>query len=333
MKTFHYNTRLRASRRPGRPAAMLLHCPSVACPGDAARSAAGRCPPAVARHSRGTHRGAGHTAPRAVVLASPHTATDDDVAEEVLEAWLLRPACASDLPAVAQLRASCFYETLREQQSLPFPSRFLPTFEREFADRELRSLRQRTQAPVGSSLACTCLVALSRDTDAVCGCLDVSWRAGPCASTLNGVCVAEVCRGTHTAPVCSPAPGPDTPPLARGVPTNACPCGAQGEEYAYIDNVCVVDTHRRGGVASALMAASSACARDYGACVERSSAANPGPGVERRGKSPCIRPSHLHPFSHPIAQAPPRCWPTCMCTTPRRGPCMAASASPRRRWT
>jgi hypothetical protein len=146
-----------------------------------------------------------------VVLASPHTAAEDDVAEEVSEAWLrVRPAGVGDLPAVAQLRASCFYETLREQQSLPFPSRFLPTFEREFADRELRSLQQRVQAPVGSSLACTCLVALSRDTDAVCGCLDVSWRAGPCASTLNGVCVAEartwlplLCPLTRRCDVCA----------------------------------------------------------------------------------------------------------------------------------
>ena len=179
---------------------MLLHCCGVACPADAARSAALRSPQqGVAR--QWTHRGGGHAPPRAVVLASPHTTADDEVAEEVPETWLrVRAACASDLAAVAQLRASCFYETLREQQSLPFPSRFLPTFEREFADRELRSLQQRTQAPVGSSLACTCLVAVCRDTDAVCGCLDVSWRAGPCASTLNGVCVAEVC--TCLAPLC-----------------------------------------------------------------------------------------------------------------------------------
>jgi Acetyltransferase (GNAT) family len=39
----------------------------------------------------------------------------------------------------------------------------------------------------------------------------------------------------------------------------------QGEQFAYIDNVCVLEPHRRGGVASALMAASSASAQAYGA--------------------------------------------------------------------
>ena len=109
---------------------------------------------------------------------------------------VVRPARGqSELEAVAQLRASCFYETLREQQSLPFPSRFLPTFIREFAERELKSLQLRTHNAVGTSLACTCLVAMlpnGAEGEDVVGCLDVSWRAGPCASTLNGVCVAEV---------------------------------------------------------------------------------------------------------------------------------------------
>jgi ribosomal protein S18 acetylase RimI-like enzyme len=63
------------------------------------------------------------------------------------------------------------------------------------------------------------------------GCLDVSWKTGPCGSSINGVCVPE------------------------------------GEQYAYIDNVCVQPHARRGGVASALLDAASGAAMAYGALL------------------------------------------------------------------
>lgn len=105
---------------------------------------------------------------------------------------------------------------------------------------ELRSLEQRTRGRAGASLACTCLVAVPADepadyaTDsepgaaALLGCLDVSWKTGPCGSSINGQCVAE------------------------------------GEEFCYIDNVCVAAGARRAGVASALLAAASSAAAGYG---------------------------------------------------------------------
>ena len=175
--------------------------------------------------------------------------------------------------AAAELRADAFYEDLAERQALPFPKRFLPTFQREFAERaraplmlgaparlacsslrtptltplprrhvareqEIRSLELRTRGRVGASLACTCLVAVAPpahddgpDAPAtpLLGCLDVSWKTGPCGSSINGQCVAE------------------------------------GEEFCYLDNVCVAPQHRRSGVASALLAAASDAGVAYGA--------------------------------------------------------------------
>jgi ribosomal protein S18 acetylase RimI-like enzyme len=211
--------------------------------------------------------------------------------------------------AAASLRADAFYEDMAERQALPFPKRFLPTFQREFAERvrsgrrrahtcclahaaacaragadarhaparararaqEIRSLELRTRGCVGASLACTCLVAVPLPSDAhatghdhdeldahrhehdshgardsqyhthapgaapgaalLLGCLDVSWKTGPCGSTINGVCVPD------------------------------------GEEYAYIDNVCVQPDARRAGVASALLDAASDAAVAYGAPI------------------------------------------------------------------
>lgn len=110
-------------------------------------------------------------------------------------------------------------------------------------DQELRSLEQRTRGRAGASLACTCLVAVPADEPAhhagadsdgaaLLGCLDVSWKTGPCGSSINGQCVAE------------------------------------GEEFCYIDNVCVAAGARRAGVASALLAAASSAAAAYGGeCV------------------------------------------------------------------
>ena len=102
---------------------------------------------------------------------------------------------------------------------------------------------------MGASLACACLVAVPAESDGdddyehgdredgeagapLLGCLDVSWKTGPCGSSINGQCVAE------------------------------------GEEFCYIDNVCVAADARRAGVASAMLAAASQVAASYGGgCV------------------------------------------------------------------
>ena len=131
----------------------------------------------------------------------------------------------------AGLRAKAFYEDLEQRQALPFPSRFIATFTREFAQRELRALQDRTSNTTNQTRRCVCLVAgLSKR--GIVGCLDLSERSGPCASQVNGVCV-----------------GVD-------------------ENYVYIDNVAVNRECRRRGIASALLEASSGCAIFWGAsCV------------------------------------------------------------------
>ena len=135
------------------------------------------------------------------------------------------------LHAAALLRASCFYEEQAKWSTPAFPARFLPAFVREFAERELRSLQLRTEARVGSSLRCTCLVALDQD-GAVLACADCSLRAGPCSSDINGAAV----------------------PL--------------GASYAYVDNVCVVEAARRRGLAKELVQRAAAVAREAYAASE-----------------------------------------------------------------
>ena len=146
----------------------------------------------------------------------------------------------SQFAIAADLRATAFYDDLKERQALAFPPRFLPTFHREFAQREVKALRERTVKPSGSSLRCVCLMAREKNapsaeagesyddgddvaTDLV-GCLDVSERRGPCVSQLNG-----------------------------------CVVSAE-EHYAYVDNVAVDARARRRGAASLLLHAASAVA-------------------------------------------------------------------------
>jgi hypothetical protein len=80
----------------------------------------------------------------------------------------VRPAQASELEAVAWLRAEAFYE---DQQHL----RYVGSFKRQFMEQEARSLRQRTKLrPGGSQPECVCLVCLngSAGSEAVVGTLD-----------------------------------------------------------------------------------------------------------------------------------------------------------------
>lgn len=142
---------------------------------------------------------------------------------------------AAELDTVAALRAAAYYDDLEERQALPFHSRFRGTFEREFCEREVRSLQHRTRVGAGgqagkgpgSILRCSCLVGLDA-RGRVLGCLDVSFRRGPCLSLINGLCVLE------------------------------------GDSYVYVDNVCVAEHARRQGVASQLMEAASAEAAGWG---------------------------------------------------------------------
>ena len=121
----------------------------------------------------------------------------------------------------AGLRANAFYEDLKERQVLHFPPRFMPTYIQEFKNRERSALQDRTSAPNGPSKRCLCLMARLPDKPetGLVGCLDVSVRAGPCASQVNGVCVGE------------------------------------GEEYVYIDNVAVDSDARRRQCGSAMLEA------------------------------------------------------------------------------
>lgn len=138
---------------------------------------------------------------------------------------------AQDMPefeVASELRATAFYEDLEARQALPFPPRFVATFRREFAQRERRALKERTAQPSGPSRRCLCLMSRLPDLGLV-GCLDVSVRAGPCASQVNGVCVGD------------------------------------GEEYVYVDNVAVDSAARRRGSASAMLEASSDIAMTWGA--------------------------------------------------------------------
>lgn len=135
----------------------------------------------------------------------------------------VRVAAATDDDAfdvAAKLRATAFYDDLLERGEMPFPPRFTATFHREFAQRERRALRERTSRRVGHALESRCFMA---DVDGVglAGCLDVSVREGPCASQINGVCVAE------------------------------------GTSYAYIDNVAVDARARRRGAARLMMESAS----------------------------------------------------------------------------
>jgi ribosomal protein S18 acetylase RimI-like enzyme len=135
---------------------------------------------------------------------------------------------AEEFEVAAELRAVAFYEDLEARQALPFPPRFVATFRREFAQRERRALRERTNRPSGPSRRCLCLMAKIPDKGLV-GCLDVSVRDGPCCSQVNGACVGD------------------------------------GEEYVYIDNVAVDAGARRRGSASAMLEASSDVAASWGA--------------------------------------------------------------------
>ena len=137
-------------------------------------------------------------------------------------------AAAEEFEVAAELRAVAFYEDLEARQALPFPPRFVATFRREFAQRERRALRERTNRPSGPSRRCLCLMAKTSDLGLV-GCLDVSTRDGPCCSQVNGACVGD------------------------------------GEEYVYIDNVAVDAGARRRGSASAMLEASSDVAASWGA--------------------------------------------------------------------
>ena len=116
----------------------------------------------------------------------------------------------------AKLRATAFYDDLIARQALPFPPRFMATFHREFAQRERKALRERTTKPVGYARESRCLMT---DIGALglVGCLDVSVRQGPCASQVNGICVAE------------------------------------GATYAYVDNVAVDASARRRGAAKMML--------------------------------------------------------------------------------
>jgi ribosomal protein S18 acetylase RimI-like enzyme len=116
----------------------------------------------------------------------------------------------------ATLRATAFYDDLIARQALPFPPRFMATFHREFAQRERKALRERTTKPVGYARESRCLMT---DIGALglVGCLDVSVRQGPCASQVNGICVAE------------------------------------GATYAYVDNVAVDASARRRGAAKMML--------------------------------------------------------------------------------
>ena len=141
-----------------------------------------------------------------------------------------RASSAEQLRLVAELRADAYYAELASRNALPFPSRFLPAFRREFAERELRSLQLRTTSAVGASLRCACLVVLRESSagPALLGCADVSWRAGPCSSDING--------------------------------TLAC------EAHAYMDNLAVTPLERRQGVASSLVcSATRLAAEEWGA--------------------------------------------------------------------
>lgn len=133
-----------------------------------------------------------------------------------------------EFEVAAELRAVAFYEDLEARQALPFPPRFVATFRREFAQRERRALRERTNRPSGPSRRCLCLMSKVPDLGLV-GCLDVSTRDGPCCSQVNGACVPN------------------------------------GEEYVYIDNVAVDVNARRRGSASAMLVASSDVAMEWGA--------------------------------------------------------------------
>ena len=135
---------------------------------------------------------------------------------------------AEEFEVAAELRAAAFYEDLEERQALPFPPRFVATFRREFAQRERRALRERTNRPSGPSRRCLCLMSKTSDLGLV-GCADVSVRDGPCCSQVNGACVGN------------------------------------GEEYVYIDNVAVDAGARRRGSASAMLEAASDVAASWGA--------------------------------------------------------------------
>ena len=135
-----------------------------------------------------------------------------------------------DFEAASDLRALAFYEDLEARQALPFPSRFVSTFRREFAQREQRALETRTSSDHAYNTSiglCVCLVF--RCARKSIGCLDLSIRTGPCASQVNGVCVGF------------------------------------GEHYVYVDNVAVDIASRRRDSASAMLEASSDIAMLWGA--------------------------------------------------------------------
>ena len=177
---------------------------------------------------------------RSSVVAKHHSLSSNDLPED----YSANFRCTSypgvdvfvaeevvDFKVAADLRAVAFYEDLEERQALPFPSRFVSTFTREFAQRELRALQDRTSVETNNHQRCVCLVAAIAK-GGLAGCLDLSERIGPCASQVNGVCV-----------------GVD-------------------EEYVYIDNVAVDRKSRRQGIASALLETSSNLAVAWGAnCV------------------------------------------------------------------
>ena len=152
------------------------------------------------------------------------------IARRVLPSGLevIVATAAEEFEVAAELRAVAFYEDLEERQALPFPPRFVATFRREFAQRERRALRERTNRPSGPSRRCLCLMAKAPDLGLV-GCADVSVRDGPCCSQVNGACVGD------------------------------------GEEYVYIDNVAVDAGARRRGSASAMLEAASDVAASWGA--------------------------------------------------------------------
>lgn len=134
----------------------------------------------------------------------------------------------SEFSVAAELRATAFYDDLEARQALPFPSRFLATFRREFAQRECLALKERTAHFTGTLRRCLCLMARLPDLGLV-GCLDISARVGPCGSQVNGLCIPD------------------------------------NEEYVYIDNVAVDERARRLGSASAMLEASSEIALQWGA--------------------------------------------------------------------